>query len=94
MTDMALPSVRTADFASDAAQARVRARYRAEARFKAYGLFAIGLTGLFLVLVLTDIIAKGLPAFTQYRVTLDITFSASDIDPQGTRDPQVLSNGD
>ena len=44
MTDFALPAVRTLDLASDAAKARVRARYRAEARFKFYGLAAIGLT--------------------------------------------------
>ena len=66
MTDMALSGVRTIDLASDAARARVRARYRAEARFKIYGLLAIGLTALFLVLVLTDIVIKGLPAFTQH----------------------------
>jgi phosphate transport system permease protein len=94
MTDMALTGARTFDIASDAAQARVRARYRAEARFKMYGLLAIGFTALFLLLVLTDIVIKGLPAFTQHSVALDVTFSASDIDPQGTRDPQTLRSAD
>ena len=94
MTDMALAGVRTVDFASDAARARIRSRYRAEARFKMYGLIAIGLTALFLVLVLTDIVIKGLPAFTQHSVVLDVAISAAEIDPQGTRDPQVLRNGD
>ena len=94
MTDMALPGTRTVDFASDAAQARVRARYRAETRFKFYGLFAIGLTALFVVLVLLDIIIKGLPAFTQHWLVLNVTFTAEDIDPQGKRDPQALRNGD
>ena len=60
MTDFALPGVRTLDLTSDAARARVRARYRAEARFKFYGLAAIGLTALFLLVVLTDIVVKGL----------------------------------
>ena len=55
MTDVALPSVRTLDLTTDAARARVRARYRAEARFKLYGLVAIGLTAVFLVIVLADI---------------------------------------
>lgn len=94
MTDAVISGARTFDIASDAAQARIRARYRAEARFKMYGLTAIGLTALFLVLVLTDIVIKGLPAFTHHSVVLDVTFSPSDIDPQGTRDPQTLRNGD
>ncbi len=94
MTDMALTGVRTFDITSDAAQARVRARYRAEARFKMYGLTAIGITALFLVLVLTDIVIKGIPAFTQHSAVLEVTFSASEIDPQGTRDPQTLRSAD
>jgi phosphate transport system permease protein len=94
MTDMALAPTRTVDFASDAARARVRARYRAEARFKFYGLSAVGLTGLFVVLVLIDIIIKGLPAFTQHWIVLDVAYAASEIDPDGKRDPQTLRNGD
>ena len=46
----------------------MRARYRAEARFRLYGLLAIGLTAMFLVVVLTDIVIKGLPAFTQHQL--------------------------
>ena len=61
MTDFALPAVRTLDLTSDAAKARVRARYRAEARFKFYGLAAIGLTAIFLVVVLSDIVVRGYP---------------------------------
>jgi phosphate transport system permease protein len=94
MTDMALAPTRTVDFASDAARARVRARYRAEARFKFYGLSAVGLTGLFVVLVLIDIVIKGLPAFTQHWIVLDVAYAASEIDPDGKRDPQTLRNGD
>ncbi|MDO8874705.1 MAG: phosphate ABC transporter permease PstA [Pseudolabrys sp.] len=86
MTEMALSTARTVDFASDAAQARVRARYRAEARFKMYGLIAIGLTALFLVIVLTDIVIKGLPAFTQHSAVLDVTISDADVDPKAVRD--------
>ena len=59
MTDVVLPSPRTLDLATDAAQARIKARYRAEARFKLYGLIAIGLTAVFLVVVLADIVMKG-----------------------------------
>ena len=45
-------------------EARVRARYRAEARFRLYGMVAIVVTALFLVWCWSDIVIKGLPAFT------------------------------
>ena len=83
MTDLALPAVRTLDLASDAAKARVRARYRAEARFKFYGLAAIGLTAVFLVVVLADIVVRGLPAFWQHRLLLDVTVDRGRDRPAG-----------
>jgi phosphate transport system permease protein len=94
MTDTALPAVRGIDFASDAARARVRARYRAETRFQLYGLVAIGLTALFIVVVLADIVVKGLPAFTQYRLLLDVNVDQAEIDPRQTRDPATIRTGD
>jgi phosphate transport system permease protein len=94
MTDIALPGLRTLDFTTDTAQARVRARYRAEARFKFYGLFAIGLTAVFLVVVLADILVRGLPAFSQYRMVLNVKVDPAEIDPQNTRDPAVIREGD
>jgi phosphate transport system permease protein len=94
MTDMALPGVRTLDLTTDAARARVRARYRAERRFKAYGLAAIGMTAVFLVVVLADILIRGLPAFTQYGLVLDVKVDPAEVDPQNTRDPSVIRQGD
>lgn len=94
MTDFVLPAPRTLDLASDAARARVRARYRAEARFRLYGLFAIGITAVFLIVVLTDIVVKGLPAFTQHRLVLDVKVDPDEIDPSGTRDPATIRAGD
>jgi len=94
MTDAVLPSPRTLDLATDAAHARIRARYRAEARFKAYGLIAIGLTAVFLVVVLADIAIKGTPAFFQHTVVLDVKVDPAEVDPQGSRDPAVIRNGD
>ena len=86
--------MRTLDLVSDAAKARVRARYRAEARFKFYGLAAIGLTAIFLVVVLADIVVRGLPAFWQHKLQLDVMVDRAEIDPQGTRDPAVIRAGD
>lgn len=94
MTDAVLPALRTFDPASDAAKARIRARYRAEARFRFYGLFAIGLTALFLVIVLADILIRGLPAFTQNWLRLEVKVDAEEVDPKGTRDPAEIRGGD
>lgn len=62
----------------DAGAARVRRRYRAEARFKAYGIAALIVTTIFLVVLLADILAKGLPAFTQHSVTLSVPVPAEE----------------
>ena len=94
MTDAVLPATRTLDLASDAARARVRARYRAETRFQWYGIVAIGLTALFILVVLGDIVTKGIPAFTQHRLLLDVTIDPAEIDPRQTRDPAVIRTGD
>ncbi len=94
MTELALPAARTLDLVSETAKARVRARYRAEARFKLYGLAAIGLTAIFLFIVLADIVVRGYPAFWQHRLLLQVTVEPAEIDPQGTRDPAVLRSGD
>jgi phosphate transport system permease protein len=94
MTDVTAPAIRTVDIATDAARARVRARYRAEARFKFYGIAAIAITAIFLVIVLTDILMKGIPAFTQHQLEMQIKIDAAEIDPQGTRDPAVIRSGD
>ena len=47
-------------------------RYAAEKRFRAYGIIAIVASLGFLVILLTSIISKGLPAFTQTFVNLDV----------------------
>ena len=79
------PLVRRFDVTSAAAQARVRSRYRAEARFKAYGVIALALTTVFLVVLLADILIRGLPAFWQYSVVLDVPVKAEEIDPGNKR---------
>ena len=44
-----------------------RKRYRAEARFRAYGIAAILFALAFLVFLVTDIVIKAMPAFTSAR---------------------------
>ncbi|MGE0565317.1 MAG: DUF3333 domain-containing protein, partial [Pseudolabrys sp.] len=94
MTDVVLPVSGTLDFKSEAAKARIKARYRAESRFQLYGLTAIGLTAIFLAVVLVDIVIKGLPAFTQNSVVLEVKVDPADVDPQNTRNPATIRTGD
>ncbi|WP_373502923.1 DUF3333 domain-containing protein, partial [Aestuariivirga sp.] len=72
----------------------VAKRYASERRFRAYGIGAIVVTGLFVLVLLIDIIGKGLPAFTEHRLVLDVTASAEAIDPQNTGDPAKIRGGD
>ncbi len=80
MTDMAHPtqSLMMPD-------ARTRKRNRAEARFKIYGLLAIGIGMLMLVILLTTIISRGSGAFQQTFLTLDVPLAAEKLDKKGNR---------
>lgn len=94
MTDAAVARGRVLDLTSDAARAHVRRRYRAEARFRAYGIAAIGFAALALVVLVADIVVKAVPAFTISELTLEVQASAEAIDPTGSNDPAVIARGD
>ena len=49
---------------------------------------------MFLVIVLTDIVIRGVPAFTQHWLRLEVKVDAAEIDPKGTRDPAEIRAGD
>jgi len=51
-------------------------RYRAEKRFRFFGIVAIAISFIFLVILFTDILAKGIPAFHQTYLKLPVTFVA------------------
>jgi len=76
------------------AEKRLKARYRAEKRFRAYGLISIAIALLFLVVLLGSIVSRGWTAFTQTYIQLPVTFDAETIDPDGTREPGALSSAD
>ena len=76
--------------ASEAIAKSLKRRYRAERRFQAYGIAAVGFALFFLVLLFTDIIGKGLPAFTQTMIRLDVTLYPQDLNPKGVTDPEEL----
>ncbi len=97
MTDLAAAPdapVFRLDMTSDAAKRRIRSRYRAEARFKAYGLIALAITGLFLVVLLFDIVRNGIPAMTQHSLSLDVAVPADFVPADKLTDPLAIRGAD
>ena len=78
----------------DIVMAGLGKRRNAELRFRAYGLGAIVIALVFLVLLFTSIVSKGYSAFLYTNVALDIRFDAQAIDPEGLGTPDALANGD
>jgi phosphate transport system permease protein len=76
--------------AGSASDRRLRRRYAAERRFRAYGLGAVLLALAVLAALLGSILVRGLPAFVQYEVTLEVDLDPAVLDPEGTGDPEVL----
>lgn len=88
------PSSSRAGFFSEEALARVKRRHRADRRFRLAGLSAVLLASFFVVMLLGDIVSKGLPAFFEHRVMLEIELDAARLDPQGKREPAALREAD
>jgi phosphate transport system permease protein len=57
-------------------EAGLARRYRAEARFKAYGLAGLAFAGLMLVVLLVTIIRPGITGFMRHEITLDLDTAA------------------
>jgi len=60
--------------------ALMRRRYRAEKRFKAYCISALGLALLFLVLFFADMISQGHSAFKQTELLVDVVYNEETLD--------------
>lgn len=80
--------------AIDKVNASLERRYKKERRFKAMGLGAVILGLTFVSLLFLDIVSKGYSAFVQTHIALEVYFDPDIIDPQGTRDPQVIARAD
>ncbi|MDX8391532.1 MAG: phosphate ABC transporter permease PstA [Mariprofundaceae bacterium] len=65
---------KTANFMSDTSNPRQKQRERADARFRWYGLAAIGLAFAFLIFFFVDIIGQALPAFHQTEVKVTVNY--------------------
>ena len=68
----------------------LKRRYRAERRFRLFGMLAVALGLLFVLILFSSIAGNGYTAFRQAYVRLDITFDQAKLDPDNTRNPEVL----
>jgi phosphate transport system permease protein len=65
-------------------------RNAAEARFKVYGMIAIGISLLVLAIMLFTIFRDGISSFRQTSVSFPVTLTADTLDPSGNLDPAAL----
>ncbi|MBK6962221.1 MAG: phosphate ABC transporter permease PstA [Gammaproteobacteria bacterium] len=75
-------------------RASLKRRYRAERRFRLYGLLAVCFGLLAVLLLLTDIIGKGHGAFRQTYVQLPIHYDPELLGIGDATDPETLMRGD
>jgi phosphate transport system permease protein len=74
--------------------ALLRARYRAESRYRLYGIASLVVSVLFLLSLLSNIFTTAWPAFWSHSLNLDVPLSAELIDPEGKKSPEVLAAAD
>jgi phosphate transport system permease protein len=79
---------------TDIVRAGLEKRYKKEARFRRIGLTAVIMGLVFLSMLFISIIGNGYTAFWQTFVQLEIQMDAGVIDPDGTRDPEIISAAD
>lgn len=60
--------------------ALLRSRYRAEGRYRSYGIVALWVSVVFLVLLISNILMTGWPAFWRHTVNLPVTVASSEVD--------------
>jgi len=72
----------------------IKRRYRAEKRFRFYGLAAIIFGLAFLLILLYSVFSQGIGAFRQTTITVPIAWDAQVIDPGNRRaaNPQILAD--
>jgi phosphate transport system permease protein len=73
------------------ADGRTRQRNSAEARFRLYGVVAVTVAVLALMVLMTSIIRNGSGAFFQTFITLDVALDEARLDKSGARDPAEMA---
>lgn len=72
----------------------LKARYRSEKRFRAFGMAAVAFGLLAVVVLFTDIISKGASAFVETYVQLDIYWDQEKLGIDDPTDPEQINRAD
>ena len=80
--------------AAEAVARGLKSRYRAETRFRLYGMAAVIVGLAFLAILFVTIIGKGWSVFRQSTVQLEVFYDPEALDVDGTRSPDSLAQGD
>jgi phosphate transport system permease protein len=95
MTDMPLSSSAAVPDRKPASlleqDARTKARNAAEKRFRLYGVAAIAISMIALVVLLATILRDGSGAFRQTYLNIPVELNAEILDPKGNRDPAEMA---
>jgi len=78
------------DETTERVNASLARRYRAERRFRLYGIFSVAVGIFFLAFLLADIVGRGYTAFFQTYIELDVYFDPKVITPDGALDEETL----
>ncbi|CTQ34097.1 phosphate ABC transporter permease PstA [Jannaschia rubra] len=91
MTDATRGNGRAGQGSLLVSDARTARRNAAERRFRIYGLLAVSIGIVALVVLLVSILANGASAFRQTTIRIDVPLDAARLDPSGTRDPAAMA---
>ncbi|WP_298431904.1 phosphate ABC transporter permease PstA [uncultured Jannaschia sp.] len=91
MTDATAPASRAGEGSLLGQDKRTAKRNAAEKRFRAYGLTAVCIGVLMLIMLLTSILSNGLSAFRQTTIEIMVPLVAERLDPTGNRDPEEMA---
>ncbi|MCK5875760.1 MAG: phosphate ABC transporter permease PstA [Alcanivoracaceae bacterium] len=72
----------------------LKARYRSEKRFRAFGISAVAFGLLAVVVLFTDIISKGTSAFVETYIQLDIHWDPAELGIDDPTDPEQVNYAD
>ena len=84
----------TAAETQDRVRAGLARRYRAERRFRAYGIAAITFGVAFVIFLFSTVFSQGVSALRQAYLQVDVFYDPEIIDPAGNRDPDDLMIAD
>ena len=80
--------------AAEAVARGLKSRYRAETRFRLYGMAAVAMGMAFLAILFVSIIGKGWSVFRQGYVQLEVFYDPEVLDVDGTGSAASLAQGD